>query len=67
MASIAYASTIIYVNTKQEADDLALFFKSKGAEAEAYHAGHTSDARDRVYDNFKNDKTQIVCCTVAFL
>eukprot|EP00392_Amoebophrya_sp_AT5.2_P004347 g4355.t1 len=62
----AFASTIIYVNTKLEADVLAVFLRHHGATAESYHAGRTVQQREKVYAEFCADKVQVVCCTVAF-
>jgi len=56
---------IVYSPTRKETDAL-------GAElneifpAAAYHAGMTSDARDRVQRAFQNDDVEVIVATIAF-
>lgn len=64
--SFAYASTVLYTNTKEEADRVAGFLRDRGAAAESYHAAKTPNQRTEIYERFLRNDTQIVCCTVAF-
>lgn len=59
-------SGIIYCLSRKSTEKLAATLKSKGHEAEAYHAGLTSEERNTIQDNFVNDRTPIIVATIAF-
>jgi len=59
-------SGIIYCLSRKSTEKLASTLKSKGYEAEAYHAGLTSEERSTIQDNFVNDRTPIIVATIAF-
>ncbi|MCZ4317766.1 DNA helicase RecQ [Aequorivita viscosa] len=59
-------SGIIYCLSRKSTEKLAATLKSKGYEAEAYHAGLTSEERNTIQDNFLNDRTPIIVATIAF-
>lgn len=59
-------SGIIYCLSRKSTEKLAATLKSKGFEAEAYHAGLTSEERTSIQDNFLNDRTPIIVATIAF-
>ncbi len=59
-------SGIIYCLSRKSTEKLAATLKSKGFEAEAYHAGLTSEERSTIQDNFVNDRTPIIVATIAF-
>lgn len=57
---------IIYTFTRKEAEKTAKFLQSQNFSALAYHAGLSSDERQKVYDCFAYEKIDIVVATVAF-
>ncbi|WP_309300242.1 RecQ family ATP-dependent DNA helicase [Aequorivita sp. CIP111184] len=59
-------SGIIYCLSRKSTEKLAATLKSKGHEAEAYHAGLTAEERNTIQDNFLNDRTPIIVATIAF-
>jgi ATP-dependent DNA helicase RecQ len=59
-------SGIIYVTLQHSAEQVAQFLKSQNINACAYHAGFDSDLRNRIQNDFMNDKIQIVVATIAF-
>ena len=59
-------SGIIYCLSRRSTEDLAGKLKQKGIKAAAYHAKLPSGERSKVQEDFINDRTPIVCATVAF-
>ncbi len=59
-------SGIIYCLSRKNTEDLAAKLKKDGREAAAYHAGLSHDDRTKIQEEFVNDKTGIICATVAF-
>src|SRR6056297_1944792 len=59
-------SGIIYCLSRKNTEALAAKLKAKGYEAEAYHAGLSHHERIRIQEGFINDKSQIICATIAF-
>ena len=59
-------SGIVYVTLQHSAEQIAQFLKSQNINACAYHAGFDSDLRNRIQNDFMNDKIQIVVATIAF-
>lgn len=57
---------IVYCLSRKQTENLADKLREAGYKAEAYHAGLTGDRRAKVQSDFINDKTLIVCATVAF-
>ncbi|RIK57423.1 MAG: hypothetical protein DCC57_01925 [Chloroflexi bacterium] len=57
-------SGIIYVNSRHKSESLAFELRSRGVEAEAYHAGR--EDRGAVQDRFMSDQTRVVVATIAF-
>lgn len=57
---------IVYTYTRKETEQIALFLQEKGYSAKAYHAGLSSQIRENVYQEFINDKLNIVVATIAF-
>lgn len=59
-------SGIIYCLSRKNTEELASKLNSKGFEAAAYHAGLSHEDRINIQEAFINDKTQIICATIAF-
>lgn len=57
---------IVYCLSRKQTEQLAEKLREAGYKAEAYHAGLSADRRAKVQSDFTNDKTLIVCATVAF-
>lgn len=57
---------IIYCLSRKNCEMVAAKMLSYGLRADFYHAGMSSQERDRVQTQFLNDNIQIVCATVAF-
>jgi len=57
---------IAYCLSRKQTENLAEKLREAGYKAEAYHAGLTGDRRAKVQSDFINDKTLIVCATIAF-
>ncbi|NJB86377.1 ATP-dependent DNA helicase RecQ [Lewinella marina] len=57
---------IVYCLSRKQTEQLAEKLREAGYNAEAYHAGLSADRRGKVQTDFINDKTLIVCATVAF-
>jgi ATP-dependent DNA helicase RecQ len=60
------AAGIIYCASRRKVDDLTEQLKLRGYNAAAYHAGLSSEQRDKVQDAFKRDDYQLIIATVAF-
>ncbi len=59
-------SGIIYCLKRDTTEKLAAKLKEKGIKANAYHAGLMIDERNRVQEDFINDRLDVVVATVAF-
>ncbi|WP_116126556.1 DNA helicase RecQ [Lewinella sp. IMCC34183] len=57
---------IVYCLSRKQTEQLAEKLREAGYNAEAYHAGLSADRRAEVQGDFINDKTLIVCATIAF-
>jgi ATP-dependent DNA helicase RecQ len=57
---------LVYTATRKTAEAAALFLRSAGLQASAYHAGLKDDERTRVQDAFAAGALPIVCATNAF-
>lgn len=59
-------ASIIYVQTRNEAERIADRLRQKGIDAAFYHAGLTAERRAEVHDAFQADRLPVVVATVAF-
>jgi len=57
---------IVYCLSKKDCDSTAMDFRKAGIKAKAYHAGLTKDVRCQTQDSWLQDKTKVVCATIAF-
>ena len=50
----------------QQNRNVAAMLMKQGIRATVYHAGLSSDMRDKAQNDFINDRVQVVCATIAF-
>ncbi len=59
-------SGIIYTLSRKSTEAVAHFLQTKGINAKAYHAGLSTEEKNRTYADFVADRIQIVVATIAF-
>lgn len=59
-------SGIIYTLSRKSTESIANYLQSKGIEAKAYHAGLSTNEKNKTFAEFVSDKVQIVVATIAF-
>ena len=57
---------IVYCLSKKDCDDTAKDMRKAGIKAKAYHAGLGREERTATQDSWLQDKTKVVCATIAF-
>ncbi len=57
---------IIYCLSRKNTENLAVKLNESGIPAAFYHAGMEAADRARVQEDFINDKTPVICATIAF-
>ncbi len=59
-------AAIVYCISRRETESLAASLKARGIGAEAYHAGLSAEVRTRLSEDFRAERVNVVCATVAF-
>ncbi len=59
-------SGIIYVSSRKKVEELSFYLNEKGHRSLPYHAGLSSDTREKNFTTFVNDTVNIMVATVAF-
>jgi ATP-dependent DNA helicase RecQ len=59
-------SGIIYCLSRKETEEWSKILLDNGVKANYYHAGLTSDQRDKIQTEFINDEIPVICATIAF-
>jgi ATP-dependent DNA helicase RecQ len=59
-------SGIIYCLSRKSTEQVADRLSNQGIAAHAYHAGIPHEERSKIQEDFTNDRTQIICATIAF-
>lgn len=59
-------SGIIYCLSRKETEELNQFLQDNGVCSACYHAGLSSDERNRVQESFVQDETPVIVATIAF-
>ncbi len=66
LATHANQSGIVYALSRRKVEEVADKLRSNGLSAAPYHAGFSSEERNRVQERFLRDELQVVVATVAF-
>jgi ATP-dependent DNA helicase RecQ len=59
-------SGILYCMKRADTENLAELLTLNGIKAAAYHAGLPPALREKVQNDFINDRTDVICATIAF-
>ena len=59
-------SGIVYAFSRKNVEAAARFLQQKGYAAAAYHAGMSTEERNRVFQGFVHDEIRIIVATIAF-
>lgn len=59
-------SILIFATQRRTTDDLARLLNQNGIRAASYHAGKTDEQRAYIQKEFIQNRTRVLCCTIAF-
>jgi len=59
-------AVIVYCLSRDDTESVASFLRQQGFDAQAYHAGLSSEERTRIQEAFATEKLNVVTATVAF-
>jgi ATP-dependent DNA helicase RecQ len=59
-------SGIVYALSRRSVEEMAGFLSSHGVRAAAYHAGLAAEERERIQDDFRAGRADVIVATVAF-
>lgn len=57
---------LLYAATRKDTEKYAAKLRNEGLRAEAYHAGRSAADRERIHEQFLDDKLDVVVATTAF-
>ncbi len=57
---------IVYAATRRHAEEVAAALRERGVVAAHYHAGLKADERERIQDDFMEDRVEVIVATTAF-
>ena len=59
-------SGIVYAISRKETEAIATYLKKSGIAARAYHAGMSAGEREKIQDDFMENRFKVIVATVAF-
>lgn len=59
-------SILLFATSRATTERIAQLLDQHGYKAAAYHAGLEADARAKIQKDFIENKTRVLCCTIAF-
>jgi ATP-dependent DNA helicase RecQ len=59
-------SGILYCMKRADTEDIAQILTTHNVKAAAYHAGLPARQREQTQNDFINDRTEVICATIAF-
>lgn len=59
-------ATIVYTQTRKDAEKISKLVNSKGIKCGFYHAGMPKDKKEKVHQDFVADRVPVVVATIAF-